>query len=72
MQLSDEDIAKFQDLYRSKFGKEITKEDAYEQGIKLVRLMSIVYQPMTEKEFVRIQEHRKKTLPLLTKRIKNV
>ena len=66
MVLSDEDIAKFQDLYKSHFGKEISKEDAYEQGIKLVRLLSIVYKPMTENEYKRVQEHRKATLPLLT------
>lgn len=70
--LSDEDIAKFQNLYKSHFGIEISREDAYEQGIKLVRLMSIVYKPMTEDEFKRVQEHRKATLPLLLKRITNV
>ncbi len=69
MVLSDEDIAKFQQLYKSHYGTEISKEDAYEQGIKLVRLMSLVYQPMTEDELARIQEHRQKTLPLFIKEI---
>ena len=69
MVLTDADIAKFQALYRSEFGKEISAEQAYEQGIKLVRLMSAIYRPMTKEQFEKIQEHRKATLPLLIKRI---
>ncbi len=65
MVLSDEDITKFQKLYKEQFGIEISKEDAYEKGIKLLRLMSIVYKPMTEKEYEFIQKHRQETLPLL-------
>ncbi len=69
MVLSDEDIAKFQLLYKDQFGVEISKEDAYEKGVKLLRLMSIVYKPMTEKEFDLVQKHRAETLPLLEKRL---
>lgn len=61
MVLSDEDIRKFQDLYREQFGKEISREDAYEQGIKLLRLMSNVYKPMTEAEYSNIQDRRRAT-----------
>ena len=64
MVLSDDDILKFQDIYREQFGKEISKEDAYEQGIKLLGLMSVVYKPMTENEFSLIQERRQKTKSL--------
>jgi hypothetical protein len=69
MVLTDTDIQKFQALYRSEFGMEITAEEAYEKGIKLVRLMSAVYRPMTKEQFEKIQKHRKDTLPLLIKRI---
>ena len=72
MVLLDEDIVKFQALYKSEFGIEISREDAYEKGIKLVRLMSIVYQPMTEREHEFIEKHRRDTLPLLIKRIANI
>jgi hypothetical protein len=47
MVLSDENIVKFQALYKEHFGKEIGKEDAYEQGMKLLRLTSLSYRPMT-------------------------
>ena len=69
MVLTDSDIAKFQALYRREFGKEISAEQAYEQGIKLVRLMSAIYRPMTKEQFKKIQKHRESTLPLLIKRI---
>jgi hypothetical protein len=69
--LSDEDISKFQTLYKSAFGTEISKEDAYESGIKLLRLMSLVYKPMTEEEFASIQKHRQDTLPLLQEKLRN-
>ena len=69
MVLSDEDIVKFQALYKSEFRMEINREDAYEKGVKLLSLMSVVYKPMTEKEYERIQKHRKDTLPLLINKI---
>ena len=72
MVLSDEDIVKLQELYRSEFGKEISREDAYEKGIKLLRLLSCVYKPMTEKEYQLIQKHREDTLPELQKRIMDI
>ncbi len=42
MQLSDENISKFQMLHKKHFGDEIGKDVAYEKGIRLVRLMEIV------------------------------
>lgn len=58
MVLSDDDIRTFRIIYREQFGKEISKEDAYEQGIKLLRLMAVVYQPMTKEDFDFIQQRR--------------
>lgn len=71
MALSDEDIRKFQALYKSAFGIEISREDAYESGIKLLRLMSLVYKPMTAQEFASIQEHRRNTLALVQEKLNN-
>ena len=48
--ITDEHITKFQELYRIRFGREISRENARDQGTKLVRLMQIIYQPMTEEE----------------------
>lgn len=61
MVLSDEQIAQFQALYKSRFGEEISKEEAYAQGIKLIRLVEIIYRPMTKEEYSKVQARRKQT-----------
>ncbi len=69
MVLSDENISKFQALYMSEFGVEISKEDAYEKGIKLLELMSVVYKPMTQQEHDFVQKHRQETKQLLENKL---
>jgi len=59
--LSDEQIRKFQILYKNRFGKEISREETYEKGTKLVRLVELIYKPMTEKEYKQLQKRRKET-----------
>lgn len=58
MVLSDKNISDFQELYRKHFGKEIGKQEAYEKGIKLVRLMALVYKPITQANLDRIEAMR--------------
>lgn len=60
--LTDEQVTKFQDIYRESFGKEISKAEALEKGIKLVRMMEIVYKPITKKEFDDLQKRRSKIM----------
>jgi len=59
--LSDEQITKYQTLYKNRFGKEISREEAYEQGAKLIRLVELIYKPMTEDEYQKFQERRRQT-----------
>ena len=59
--LSDEQITKFQTLYKNRFGEEISREEAYEQGAKLIRLVKLVYKPMTEKDLEELQQRREAT-----------
>ena len=56
MHLTDEDITKFQALYLKHFGEEISRERAHSEGIKLVRLMQLIYKPMTKADKKRLQE----------------
>ena len=58
MRLTDENITSFQALYKQRFGKEINREEAYEKASKLVRLMQIVYKPMTKEEYEVTQKRR--------------
>lgn len=61
MVLDNEQITKFQTLYKSRFGKEISREEAYEKGAKLIRLVELIYRPMTEAEYKKLQERRQET-----------
>ncbi|HUD05441.1 MAG TPA: hypothetical protein VMR18_00760 [Candidatus Saccharimonadales bacterium] len=45
--LTDDDITKYQALYKAQFGKDIDKQTAREQLSRLVRQLEIVYQPIT-------------------------
>lgn len=67
--LTDTDIINFQKLYKEEFGIDISKEEAAEQGLKLVTLMSAVYKPMTQEELDRTDKHRISTKENLIKRI---
>jgi hypothetical protein len=49
--LSDERIAKFQALYKKHFNEDLSKEEAYDLGAKLLRMVQLVYKPITEKEY---------------------
>jgi hypothetical protein len=59
MQLTDAQVIQYQTLYKNRFGKEISKVEALESGIKLVRLMELTYKKMTvqdqEKVLIRQQ-----------------
>lgn len=68
MILSDENIREFQAIYKEHFGTEISKEDAYENGTKLLRLVSLIYRPTSSNEQLEIQ---KKQNTLSTKITKN-
>lgn len=57
--LSDEQITKYRALYKNRFGKEISREEAYEKGAKLIRLVELIYNPMTENEYKQLQKRRK-------------
>lgn len=59
--LNNEQIIEFQTLYRKRFGKEISREEACEQGVKLIRLLELIYKPMTETEYQKLRERRQQT-----------
>ena len=69
--LSDAQIIKFQMLYKEQFGKEISREEALEKGIKLMRLVQIVYKPITQEEYDAVQKDRRETLQKDSKKFKD-
>ncbi len=64
--LSDEQITTFQTLYKNRFGKQLGRQEAYAQAAKLIRLVELIYQPMTQEEYEKVQERRRTTGDLET------
>ena len=62
--LSDEMITKYQELVRKRFNREICRGEAIESGIKLLRLVELLYHPMTEKDYKEVQKRRRETCNL--------
>lgn len=61
MFLTDKQIAKFQAIFKARFGKSISHAEAYDMGAKLVQMMQIIYKPMTKADYDRLQERRRQT-----------
>lgn len=59
--LPDEQITKFQMLYKNRFGKNISRGDALDKGAKLMRLVELIYKPMNDNEYQQLQERRRQT-----------
>ena len=48
MQISDEHLTEFQQLYQKNFGIAISKEEALEKGLRLIDLMEILLKESTK------------------------
>ena len=59
MVLTDQEIAQFQILYKSRFNREISRAEALEKGMKLVNLIRLIYRPMTETDYQKLQDRRR-------------
>lgn len=53
--LSDEAIAEYQKIYKKQYGKDLTKEEAIAQGIRLLNLFKIIYKPIPKERIVKKQ-----------------
>lgn len=61
MQLTKKHISDFQSLFLEHFNERLDERMAYEKGMRLIRLMKIIYKPMTEIEYQQLQERRRET-----------
>ena len=57
--LSRDRLKKFKKIYKNRFGKELSDQTALESATKLLRLVELVYKPMTEAEFKLVEKRRK-------------
>lgn len=58
MNLTSEQVEQFRSLYRKRFGRDISKESAYEQGVKLLQLLGAVYQPVTKNDYEKANKYK--------------
>lgn len=59
--ISNEALKSFGKIWKEKFNEDITDDIAAEKSDKLIRMVELIYKPMTEKEFSLVQERRKQT-----------
>ena len=59
--ISKEKLEEFKNIYKKRFNKTLSDQDALEKGTKLLRLIEIVYKPITQKEYDAVQKRRKET-----------
>jgi len=55
--ITEEQVAKFQFLYKSRFGKELSQQEALEQGARLLKLVELIYKPITQADYDRMHRH---------------
>ncbi len=62
MEIEPEQLDKFRAIYHAKFGLDLTPQEALEKAIPLLRLMQIIYQPITEVDLARVRTRRETLL----------
>lgn len=54
MKISEAQLTSFKALYKQHFGEELSQKDALEKALKLVRMMQLVYRPITEEQYQQV------------------
>lgn len=57
--ITDKQLAEFKALYKKRFGEELTDQEAMAKATKLVRLMEIIYRPLTKADLEMVEERKK-------------
>jgi len=65
MQISPHQITRFQSIYKDVYGEDISEQAAHDEALYLIRLVTLIYQPMRKEEFERVQ----KEIPKIQDRI---
>ena len=53
--ISKEELQRFKEIWKNEFGEIISDEKALESATKLLTLMRIIYKPMTQEEYDKVQ-----------------
>jgi len=64
MNISEAQLTSFKVLYKQHFGEELNHKDAYEKALKLVRMMQLVYKPITKEQYQQVIKRQQQMLNL--------
>jgi len=56
--ISEKALKEFKAIYKKKFDVDLSGQNALESATKLLRLVEIIYKPMTKEEYERVQKRR--------------
>jgi len=59
--LSDQQLSTFIKIYEDRSGRKISREEARESAIKLIRMIEITYRQMSVSDYKKLQKRRKET-----------
>jgi len=51
MKISEAQLTSFKSLYKQHFGEELNQAEAREKAIKLLRMIQLIYKPITKVEY---------------------
>jgi hypothetical protein len=54
MKISEAQLTSFKVLYKQHFGEELSQEEALEKALKLVRIMQLIYKPITKEQYQKV------------------
>ena len=54
MNISEAQLTRFKVLYKQHFDEELSQKDAYEKALKLIRMMKLVYKPITREQYQQV------------------
>jgi len=57
-----EHLYKFKEFYKKRFNKELTDQEALESGTRLIRLIELIYKPMTQKDYDILQKRKEEIM----------
>jgi len=59
LKISEVQLAKFKELYKARFGIELSDQDTLEKATKLALLFKTIYKPITKKQYEKTLTRRK-------------
>jgi hypothetical protein len=59
--ISEKALKEFKKIYKKKFDIDLSDQDALDSATKLLKLVEIVYKPITKEGYERVQKRREET-----------